>query len=70
MRADLPVEDEDLARPEAFAQMVVGAAVAEAELENRAVGVFYDLQGVVQAGTLCLESADEAVEAAQAAART
>ena len=45
--------------------MVIGAAVAEPQFEDGAVEAGDQLCGVVQAGALRLEPADEAVEPAQ-----
>jgi len=59
----LPVEDEDLARAEALAQMVVGASVAEPELEDRPLGHVARPRGEIDAGALRFQAPDEAVEA-------
>jgi hypothetical protein len=65
MRRDLTVEGEDLARAVAAgAQMIVGAPVAEAQLDHRARHGGDGADRPVEARPLRLEPADEAVEPA------
>ena len=66
MGRHLALEDEDLALRERFAQVIVGPAVAEAELEDRAGQIPDHLGRQVQAGALRLEAPDVDVETAHA----
>src|SRR5205807_5083047 len=64
MGRDGAFADIDLAPGEQRAQVVVGAAVAEAEFEHHPVESADQPGGMVEAGALRLEPADEAVEPA------
>src|SRR5580704_10059943 len=68
MGRDQAFADINLATWKQRTQMVVGAAVAEAELEHDPVEPVDQPGGMVEAGTLGLEPADEAVEPAHAPA--
>lgn len=67
MSTDLALEDEDFPRRQPLAQVVVGATVAQAELEHwpRQIGNPCDRQ--LEAGSLRLKPTDEAVETAHMA---
>ena len=67
MGRDLAVEDHDLPFGTEAAQVVVGAAVAQAQLEHRARHAAHQSHGVVEAGALRLQPADDAVQAAHGA---
>lgn len=62
MGTHLPLEDEDLAAGQKLAQVIVGAAVAQAELEHRSWQICNLGNREAEAGTLRLEPPDEAVE--------
>jgi hypothetical protein len=64
MSMDLPLEDEDFAAWQKLAQMIVGAPVAQAELEHRARQICNLRNRDLEAGTLRLEPPDKAVEPA------
>src|SRR5690349_7049987 len=67
MRRDLPVENIDLPARTGLSQMIEGAPIAEAELQDDTRQRFNPTRCVAQACALRLQSADEAVEAAHAA---
>src|SRR5690606_36487273 len=64
VRRHVSIEDVDRALRQKLAQMVVGAAVAETELERRTGQVGDELRGAVEAGALRLEAPYGAVETA------
>ena len=64
MGAHLPLEHEDLPVRQELAQMIVGATVAQAELEHRPRQLCDPGGREVEAGTLRLEPANETVETA------
>src|SRR5947208_7031704 len=68
MRRHRSLADKDVARRKQLPQMVVSPAVAEPQFEHRAVKAGDQPGGVVEAGALCLEPADKAVEPAHALA--
>lgn len=65
MGRDLAVEDENLAVGEAPAEMVVGAPVAEPELQHHAVQPRDPRRRHVEAGALRLDAADHQLQAAR-----
>src|SRR3546814_953139 len=68
--SDLAVEDEDLALGAAFAQVVIGTAVAEAELEHRPRKVPHQPDCQVEAVALRPQAPQDAFQPAQRAACT
>lgn len=64
MGRDVALEHEDLACRHQFAQMVVGAAVTQAQFQHGSGQVPDFLRGKVQAGALRLEAANVNVQAA------
>ena len=62
MGREMTLADKDVALGKELAQMIVGAAVAEPELENRAVKLAHQLCRKIETDSLRLEPADEAVE--------
>lgn len=67
MSAHLPLEDEDLPRRQALAQMIEGATVAQPELEHRPRQIRDLSRREVEAGALRLKPANETVETAHVA---
>lgn len=65
MRVGTPLEDEDFPVTQTVAQMVEGPTIAEPELQHRPRQVRDQIDSMIQAGTLSLEAANEAVESAQ-----
>jgi len=59
MRRDLAVEDIDVAAGQPVAQVIVRAAVAEAELQDVSRKIGDQLRRVIEAGALRLQAADE-----------
>jgi Peptidase family M23 len=66
MGSYLPIEDEDLAARQQFAQMIVGPAIAKAKLEHRPRQIRHRGHCEPEASALRLEPAYEAVETAHA----
>ena len=64
VRRDLALEDKDLALRTAFAQVVVGATVTQAEFEDRPGQPGDQVDGMFEAAALGLQAADKAVETA------
>lgn len=67
MGGDLAVEDVNLAAGKQRAQMVVGAAIAQAELQYRAGHVLDQARGRIEAFALRHHPPNEAIEPAHAA---
>src|SRR5438067_2283709 len=65
MGGDLAFANIDVASRKQRAQVIVGAAVAKAELKHRAIQPGDQRGGMVEAGALRFEPADKAVEPAQ-----
>lgn len=66
MRFDAPFEYENVAFGKEQAKMIVGAAVAEAEFENRPSNAPYEIGRAVETSALRDNAVDEALEAALA----
>ena len=64
MGRNLALEDEDGAVAETLAQMVISAAVAEADFQRRPRHVRHQSGHMVEAGALRMKPANDAVEAA------
>lgn len=65
MGTDFALEDHDLSRRQKLAQMIVGSTIAEAELKCWARQAGNRLRCHIEAGTLGLQTPDEAIQTAQ-----
>src|SRR5262249_35868961 len=64
MGGDLPLAHVDFPVRQALAQMIIGAPVAEAELQDGTGKIANEIRRMIKAGPLCLQATDKAVEAA------